>query len=551
MMKCRSRIATGLPALVCIILCLMRPCWSNIEEAKKQALANAAENRKAFVAGKKLITGWWAERDTDTALIPENLRNPKVRHWTPKNSAADNWPFLVIAARFVDRSFYDNECLKTLADEQRLTNRVRRLADDYDLVANRFLYPKADLTRIIFGSAEYAKDGLIPITELLGTETPYFKRMRDLTDDILAESRVETRFGPIPAKDHEVNGDMLQVLARLRWATRDDRYLDMAARIAQHFLLDEPPAKADRLRLRDHGGEIVNGLCEFYVAAKHGRPDLAARLRDPLIANLDRILEISRNEDGLLYNEVNTATGEVRDKKLADTWGYVMDGYYALYRTEGVARYRDAVRKALGNLDKYKDYSWEGNHGADGMADALESALTLLRWEPNDVGFAWCAHTYNKMLAVQKPSGIIEGWHGDGNSIRSALMWAFYLSQGTHLEPWREDIAVGAVRSENALVVCVTAEQGWKGRVFFDRPRHKDYLKMALDYPRINGFAEWFTAKAGGKYALRTGEPVQMRLVSGEDLMRGIEVEVAAGKPVYLTVEEVATARADDLPAKP
>jgi len=551
-------------AFACIVQTVTQWSWSDAAKTKEQARANAAEAQKAFIAGKKLITGWWDLRDTDTALIPENLRNPKVRHWTPKNSAADNWPFMVIAARFVDRSFFDNECLKTLADEQRLTNRVRRLPDDFDLLANRFVSPKVDLTRIIFGSAEYAKDGLISITEILGTDTPYFQRMRDLTDDILAESRVETRFGPIPASDHEVNGDMLQVLSRLWWATRDDRYMEMGARIAQHFLLDAPPAKADRLRLRDHGGEIINGLCEFYVAAKHGRSDLAARLREPLVSNLDRILQIARNEDGLLYNEVNAATGEARDTKLADTWGYILDGYYAIYRVEGISRYRDAVRKTLGNLDKYLDYDWE-RASADGMADALESAVTLLRWEPSDVGFAWCSHTYNKMLAIQKPSGIIEGWHGDGNSIRSALMWAFYLSQGTHIEPWREDVAVGAAPTSGGLVVCVMADKDWKGRLCFDRPRHKDYLKMTLDYPRINGFAEWFTANASSQYSVRREsyggeerlgkETSDIRsplwVVSGDDLIRGIEIQVPAGKPAYLTIEQAGVAQAKTEPARP
>ncbi|MBM3335669.1 hypothetical protein FJY63_13500 [Candidatus Sumerlaeota bacterium] len=505
--------------------------------SQEPALANAVEARKAFVAAKKLIAGWWAERDPKSALIPENLRKPDVRRWTPENSAADNWPFMVIGAWFVDRSFFDNECAKTLADEQRLTNRVHRLPDDFDLIAHRFVQPKPNLTQIIFGAAEYAKDGLISITEILGPKTPYFDRMRALTDDILAEAPVKTRFGLIPASDHEVNGDMLQVLSRLWWATRDDRYMEMGARIAQRFLLDEPIAKAERLRLRDHGGEIINGLCEFYVAAKHGRPALAATLRNPLISNLDRILEIAANEDGILYNEVNAATGEVRSKGLADTWGYVLDGYYALYLVENIERYRNAVRKALAGLEKYHDYKWEGE-SADGLADALESAVTLLRWEPVDAGFAWCRHTYNKMLAIQKPSGIIEGWHGDGNSIRSALMWAFYLSQGTYIEPWREDVSVGAVRAGNGLLVCISADKDWKGRLCFDRPRHHDYWNMAMDYPRINGFSEWFTAKAGARYGVRIGNSAEMRTVGGDELIRGVDVEATGGKPLYLTVEQ-------------
>ncbi|MCX8037017.1 MAG: DUF5329 domain-containing protein [Candidatus Sumerlaeia bacterium] len=507
---------------------------------QQQAEANAVEAQKAFLAAQKFIAGWWDQRDTDTALIPENLRDPKIRNWTPKNSAADNWPYMVIAARFVLPSFYQNECLKTLADEQRLTNRVRRLADDFNLMTNQFLFPQPDMTRIIFGSAEYAKDGLIPITEILGPKTPYFQRMRDLADDLLAESRVQTRFGLIPASDHEVNGDMLQVLSRLWWATRDDRYLDMALRIAQHYLFDAPPARANVLRLRDHGGEIVNGLCEAYLAAKQGRPDAAAKLREPLLANLDRILEIGRNDDGLLYNQINAATGEIQNKGAADTWGYILDGYYALYLSDGIERYRDAVRKALAALPKYRDYSWEGKDGADGMADALESAVTLLRWEPDAAAFDWCAHTYHKMLAVQKPDGIIEGWHGDGNVIRSALMWAFYLSQGVYVEPWREDVAVGAVRNGDAVVICVKAGNDWSGRLVFDRPRHRDYFNMAADYPRINSFAEWFAPQAATPYRMVLTGRAEPLALSGGELHAGIPIAVKGGEPFYCTVTPAA-----------
>ncbi len=527
-----TTIASGLFVILTAV-----SAYAQTLSPQQQAEANAVEAQKAFLAAQKFIAGWWDQRDTDTALIPENLRNPQIRNWTPKNSAADNWPYMVIAARFVHPSFYQNECLKTLDDEQRLTNRVRRLADDFNLMTNQFLFPQPDMTRIIFGSAEYAKDGLIPITEILGPNTPYFQRMRDLADDLLAESRVQTRFGPIPAADHEVNGDMLQVLSRLWWATRDDRYLDMALRIAQHYLFDAPPAKADRLRLRDHGGEIVNGLCEAYLAAKQGRPDVAAKLREPLLANLDRILEIGRNEDGLLYNQINAATGEIQNKGAADTWGYILDGYYALYLSDGIERYRDAVRKALAALPRYRDYSWEGKDGADGMADALESAVTLLRWEPDAAAFDWCAHTYNKMLAVQKPNGIIEGWHGDGNVIRSAMMWAFYLSQGAYVEPWREDVAVGAVRNSEGVVICVKADKDWSGRLVFDRPRHRDYFHMAADYPRINSFAEWFTPQAEHLYRVAAAGRTDALSLSGSELHAGIPLTVKGGERFFCTVQ--------------
>lgn len=267
------------------------------------------------------------------------------------------------------------------------------------------------------------------------------------------------------------------------------------------------------------------------------------------MANLDRILEIGRNGDGLHYNEVGGATGEILDRGIADTWRYVLNGYHALYLSDAVERYRDAVGKALAALPEYRDYSWEGADSADGMADAFESALTLPRWEPDGRAFAWCAHAYNKMLSLQRPDGIIEGRHGDGNLIRSALMWAFYLSQDTYVESSRQDVAVGAVPMragphqpratsgwEDSLLVYVQVDRHWRGGIRFDRPRRRDYLSMDWNHPRINSFAEWFAARPAQKYSLLIGDSGQRKAVSGDDLIRGVAIEVRLGTPIYLIV---------------
>ena len=46
----------------------------------------------------------------------------------------------------------------------------------------------------------------------------------------------KTRFGPIPSEEGEVNGQALQVFARLYWVTGDARYLIAAERIARAYL---------------------------------------------------------------------------------------------------------------------------------------------------------------------------------------------------------------------------------------------------------------------------------------------------------------------------
>src|SRR5439155_27164352 len=75
----------------------------------------------------------------------------------------------------------------------------------------------------IFGVAEYAKDGLLPLLERLGPD-PWLQRLLELTDAMLGAASVPTSHGPIPGVSAEVNGDMLQVLARLSWATGESRF---------------------------------------------------------------------------------------------------------------------------------------------------------------------------------------------------------------------------------------------------------------------------------------------------------------------------------------
>ena len=73
---------------------------------------------------------------------------------------------------------------------------------------------------------------------------------------------------------------------------------------------------------------------------------------------LDCILEKGCNPDGLLYSWFNPRTGE-HSKDLCDTWGYDYDGFYTVWLIDKTERYRDAVRRVLGNLQgKYVGACW-------------------------------------------------------------------------------------------------------------------------------------------------------------------------------------------------
>ncbi len=97
---------------------------------------------------------------------------------------------------------------------------------------------------------------------------------------------------------------------------------------------------------------------------------------------LDRILEVGRNEDGFFYDAINPKTGEVIKERVADTWGYTLNGYYGVYLIDKKPAYKQAVLKTFSNLHAYKNQDWESG-SSDGYADAIESALNLYNRIPD------------------------------------------------------------------------------------------------------------------------------------------------------------------------
>ena len=88
---------------------------------------------------------------------------------------------------------------------------------------------------------EYAKDGMVAVTEYLG-RTPWFYRTVDMTADAMEQAPVTSRFGKLPASDTELNGDYLQTLTRLAVMTGDTRFLHWARRNGDAYIEEVLPA---------------------------------------------------------------------------------------------------------------------------------------------------------------------------------------------------------------------------------------------------------------------------------------------------------------------
>lgn len=508
-----------------------------------QASANGRLANEGFRRCVRFVNGWLAEADSATGLIPRNL-NESRHFWNAYDAAADNYPFMVMTSSLLRPDLFNGRMLEMLNTEKRLTSRIGRLPDTYSFPQKGFLKNPIDSSQVIFGSAEYMKDGLIPLTEWMGPANPWFQRMEGILDDLLPIIRIPIHltgnfYGN--SADVEVNGDLLQVLNRMYWITRKQKYLDVAVAIGDYYLNDKRllTKASDRLRLRDHGCEIVAGLSEVYVTLHTVNPAKKKQWQPYLTELLDLILAKGRNEDGLFYNEINPMAGTVRDAALADTWGYIMNAFYAVYLVDENDAYREAVLKALNALNqKYRNYPWE-RESSDGYADSIEGALNLILRENVPSTQVWIESEMQVMWAKQKPSGIIEGWHGDGNFARTTLMYCLWKTAGAHLSDWNENVYVGAVRQGKALYVNLQAEADWGGKLRLSPAFHRDYLHLPINYPRINQFQEWYPIDPKKRYSVTNGQTRKTVSLTGKTLLDGYAVALKKDQQIQLTIVEL------------
>jgi hypothetical protein len=277
--------------------------------------------------------------------------------------------------------------------------------------------------------------------------------------------------------------------------------------------------------LRDHGNEIVVGLALLHaLEADLGRPR-GESYRDPVGRMLDRVLA-SANPDGLLFDDIRASDLKPTQESLSDNWGYVYGAVYTHFLSTGEEKYREAVRKVLRNLPKYRGYDWErGSH--DGYADSLESTLYLIAREPVPEAAAFVESEIRTLIAFQQEDGTIERWYGDGNWARTLLLYALWKTQGTYVEGWREGVGLGAVRDGDRLLVSLGGPKGFRGKVRFDYARHRRELNLPRNYVRLNEWPEWYAVDENTLYEVRVGgQPPQVRL--GSELKAGLEVEAPA-----------------------
>jgi hypothetical protein len=526
-------------ALVPIVAC-ERDTPIPKDRAFAEADRNVDRTREVAARARRYLELWLSRIDTEVGLFPRRDAEVEAPLWRPADNAADNYPYLVLTAAIFEEGLVSGQLEQLLWDETARTTRFDGLVDEYSIETRSFAFPDVDLHRILYNSAEYTKDGLVPVTDLLGT-SPWSDRLVSLTDSIWRHANVSTRFGPVPTDSMEVHGELLQVACRLYWRTGDARYLDLATRIGDHYLFDRHPTRVPTsLVLDDHGNEIIAGLSELYLTVSHADPARHERYRRPLELLLDDIAEHGRDENGLLYLRIGTPAGDPasHDPALSDTWGYVFNAFFTAYLVDGTSRYREVVLEGLEGLQNLGDYEWEPRSPHDGLADAIEGAIMLHshiaapgveRWVAVQVGRMWEAEDQHLVAGTD---------YLHGNVTRTSLMYLLMLTQGVRARPWSPGVGLGAVTRDGSLFLTVESDRAWRGTLVFDGARHSTVWGLPQNYPRINAFPEWFVVDPDATYRLSYVETDAVEHRSGRELLAGIPVALDGGGRLHLEITQ-------------
>jgi hypothetical protein len=211
-----------LPVVELALVCMFSGCkhpgsFSSADTQLKFEMAevNGKLANEGFNRCMNYLNAWLSLADPATGLIPCSIRNrPGKDIWNAQDCAADNYPFMVLTSDLLDRQMFNGRMIGILRTETRLTSRLGSLPDTYSFSKKGFATKSIILSNILFGSAEYVKGGLIPLTEWLGP-SPWSERMISIAEDIWKYAPVKTQYGNIVSDDPEGNGDMVLSLSRI------------------------------------------------------------------------------------------------------------------------------------------------------------------------------------------------------------------------------------------------------------------------------------------------------------------------------------------------
>lgn len=497
---------------------------------------------------RQILYGW-----IDLKRDPETHLYTRGQEWNYRNEAADHYSSLVLMAHFLEPQLNGpgGALHTTLVNSIRLCTSPSGLPACYDLAQKRPGAVELD------GVCEWLRDGLLRITEAIGTDNDWFREFMRLADAVLAEA--DRRGGLFKlAPEPEEAGNLMQVFTRLAVMSGDIKYLEAAEQLADPYLVQQPPREIEAFSFVDHGCELVPGLTELFVVECRLARTRGNAYREPLRRLLDRLLEVGRHpQSGLWYCRANltgdqpASQGRPRrmDKPglsggrfmpdVPHCWGYVLFAYENYDRATGENRYRAAIEKPMRWLtanrprfDKLKETRWPWNHSRGCFGDSYESMIILWNRYPGVPGAAeWLDWTTRRagFRRMSDPNyGPGSGAHDDGCVGRNLCAHMMLQSRGVRAVPYVAGLRCGAVERDGHLYLMAATEEAWSGRLCFDGPRNV-YTRVTLDWARINEMPQWFVVSPQTQYRVWI-DGAGPRELTGQELIRGLELNLRPGQ---------------------
>ena len=146
----------------------------------ESARNNGVLANEGFERSNRSMHAWEKHRHGESLLYGDRIIEGDKYYelWLPKNAAADCYPFHVLTAALTDKKMLEGEMTSMLNSEIEHTSRdlgdgKHILPDVWNIANHSFESKEPDLFEITFGVSEYCKDGLMPISEWMGTNTAW------------------------------------------------------------------------------------------------------------------------------------------------------------------------------------------------------------------------------------------------------------------------------------------------------------------------------------------------------------------------------------------
>ena len=91
------------------------------------------------------------------------------------------------------------------------------------------------------------------------------------------------------------------------------------------------------------------------------------------------------------------------------------------------------------------------------------------------------------------------------------------------MNPWREEVSLGAHRAGDRLYVSLEAPHAWDGKLHFDFARHPRVMNFDRNYVRLNEWPEWYVVDENTLYRVTDADGKE-RILLGSELINGIPV---------------------------